>query len=414
MTTLLLTGIGRLCTMAKDGDDGVLADAEVVARAGRIAWIGSAGQGRAQIPDGEVFERLDCGGRAVLPGLVDAHTHLVFGGDRAAEFALRSSGVSYEEIARQGGGIRSTVRATRAASEDDLVAAARPRLDAMLRRGVTCVEIKSGYGLDLETELKMLRVARRLGGEHPIAVKTTFLGAHTVPPEYEGRADAYVDHVCADMIPAVAAEGLADFCDVFCETVAFSVEQTRRVLSAGLEAGLVPKLHSEQLHRTGGTRLGVELGAASVDHLEFANDEDIAALADSKRTTAVLLPGATLYLGLSDWAPARRLLDAGVPVALSTDCNPGSCMCDDLPLMTTLACTRLKMSPLEALRAVTAGGAAALDLEDERGRIVTGLAADFVVLDTTHEEQWPYRFGRIDPFAVIANGNVEWGPGRAG
>ncbi|MFT7622064.1 MAG: imidazolonepropionase [Myxococcota bacterium] len=406
--TLLLTGIGRLVTMAANQTvaDGTRLDVELIARDGRIAWIGPAGQGRAQIQAEEIFEALDCGGRAVLPGMVDAHTHLVFGGDRAAEFALRSSGVSYETISEQGGGIRSTVRATRAADPEALVEAARPRLDTMLSRGVTTVEIKSGYGLDVETELKMLRVARRLGETHAMNVVTTFLGAHTIPPEFAGNADGYVDLVVNEMIPAVAEEGLATFCDVFCETVAFSVAQTRRVLEAGIAHGLIPKLHSEQLHRTGGTALGAELGAASVDHLEFANEADIRALADSGQTTAVLLPGATLYLGLNDWAPARALLDAGVTVALSTDCNPGSCMCDDLPLMTTLACTRLGMSPHEALRAVTSGGAAALNLEAERGRAEEGLIADLQVLDCKDEVQLPYRFGRIPPYAVIAQGKI--------
>ncbi len=393
------------------GPGGVITDAQVLARDGVIAWIGSTSDAAPVLQD-EVVERLHCQGRAVLPGLVDAHTHLVFGGDRAGEFAQRASGVSYEDISRAGGGIKSTVKATRAASEDALTQAALPRLDAMLGRGVTCVEIKSGYGLDLETELKMLRVARRLDQAHPIHIVSTFLGAHTLPPEYAGRGDSYVELVCQEMIPAVAEAGLATFCDVFCETVAFSVDQTRRVLEAGLAHGLTPKLHSEQLHRTGGTALGVELGAASIDHLEFASDEDIQALADSKRTTAVLLPGATLFLGLNVWAPARRLLDAGVQVALSTDCNPGSCMCDDLPLMTTLACTRLKMSPDEALAAVTLGAASALGQAEQRGSIELGKVADLVVLGTDAEIDLPYRFGRVEPHAVVVGGRVVRGPGR--
>ncbi len=409
MSATLLVGIGRLCTM---GPQGILEDAEVLIRDGRVAWIGGAGRHPAA-PDGEVFERLDCQGRAVLPGFVDSHTHLVFGGDRASEFALRSCGVSYEEIARKGGGIKSTVAATRAASEDLLTQAALPRLDAMLARGVTCVEIKSGYGLDTAAELKMLRVAKRLQAEHPIEVVSTFLGAHTVPAEFAGKRAAYVDLVCEEMIPAAAEAGLARFCDVFCEEVAFTVAQTRRVLETGLKYGLLPKLHSEQLHHTGGTALGVELGAVSVDHLECASPADIQALADSKRTAAVLLPGATLFLGLDVWAPARALLDAGVEVALSTDCNPGSCMCDDLPLMTTLACTRLGMAPHEALRAITAGAAAALGLASERGALEVGKAGDCVVLDAVDEVQLPYRFGRIDPFAVVVGGRIVAGPGRA-
>lgn len=406
--TLLLTGIGRLCTMS---DAGCIEGAQLLTRQGRIAWIGSPSDS-PPIAEGEVVETLDCGGRAVLPGLVDCHTHVIFGGDRAHEFARRSAGTSYEEIAKQGGGIRSTVIATRGAGEDALVEAALPRLDAMLRRGVTTIEIKSGYGLDLETELRMLRAARRLGGEHPIRVVTTFLGAHTTPAEYAGRRDDYVSLVCEEMIPAVAQEGLADFCDVFCEEVAFDLAQSRKVLETGLAHGMRPKLHSEQLHRTGGTSLGVELGAISVDHLEQVDDQDIRALADSGNTTAVLLPGATLYLGLDTWAPARRLLDAGVPVALATDCNPGSCMCDDLPLMTTLACTRLGMSPQEALWSITAGAAQALALGEDRGTLEPGRAADLLVLDAEHEVQLPYRFGAVLPFAVIVQGRVALGPGR--
>lgn len=408
MSTLLLTGIGRLCTL--DGQNSAIEGAQLLIRRGRIVWIGTPGD-TAPIETDEVVEVLPCGGRVVLPGFVDCHTHLVFGGDRAHEFGLRASGVPYEDIARQGGGIRSTVADTRAADESTLLELGRKRLDAMLARGVTCVEIKSGYGLELETELKMLRVARALDASHPIAIKTTFLGAHTVPAEFAGRTDAYLDHVVDDMLPRVADEGLADFCDVFCETVAFDVAQSRRVLEAGQAWGLIPKVHAEQLHHTGGTALGVELGAASVDHLEHITDADIEALAGS-RTTAVLLPGATLYLGLNDWAPARRLLDAGVSVALATDMNPGSCMCDDLPLMTTLACTRLGMSPQEALRGITIEAARALRCDTERGSLEVGKFGDCVVLEATHEVQLPYRFGAVRPFAVVAAGRVVVGPGR--
>ena len=404
----LLSGIGRLVTM--EPDLGVVEDAQVLLEQGRIVWIG---HGSEEVPSshGAVRHHLDCGGRAVLPALVECHTHLVFGGDRADEFGLRSSGVSYEEIAKRGGGIRSTVRATRAASLDELVEAALPRVDAMLERGVTCVEVKSGYGLDLETELRMLRAARRLSELRPVRIVGTFLGAHTVPPEFHDRREAYLDRVCEEMIPAVAAEGLAAFCDVFCERGVFSVEESRRVLETGAKHGLVPKVHAEQLHHTGGTALGVALGAASVDHLERVTDDDVRLLARSGRTTAVLLPGATLYLGMDVWAPARKLLDAGVDVALSTDCNPGSCMCDDLPLMTTLGCTRLSMSPAEALRGVTLSAARALGLGAERGSIRVGKAADLLVVGAEHEQQIPYRFGRVRPFAVVSGGEIVRGPG---
>lgn len=407
-TTTHIVGIGRLCTM--DPDLGVIEQGQLLVRNGRFDWVGRAGD-LPPIDAGEAFERVDCGGRVALPGLIDCHTHLVFGGDRADEFSLRASGVSYEEVARRGGGIRATVRATRAASARELAAAASGRLDAMLRRGVTCVEIKSGYGLDLETELKMLRVARILGESHPVHVVPTFLGAHTVPPEARS-AEHYVDEVINEMLPQVALEQLADFCDVFCEEGAFTIAQSRRVLEAGLRHGLRPKVHAEQLHRTGATALGVELGAVSVDHLEQASEADIRRLAEYGDTTAVLLPGATLYLGLDDWAPARRLLDAGVRVALSTDCNPGSCMCDHLPLMTTLACTRLGMSPGEALEAITLGAAWALGIQAERGSITPGKVADLLVLDATNEAALPYRFGNVAPHVVLAQGRVVIGPAR--
>jgi imidazolonepropionase len=409
MSALLLTDIGRLVTM---GDDGrVLTDSTVLARNGQIAWIGEADE-PPPLYDDEVVEVLNCRGRAVLPGLVDCHTHLIFGGDRSDEFARRSAGESYESIAKEGGGIQSTVRATRNATLEQLVEAALPRLDAMLGRGVTCVEVKSGYGLDLHTEIKMLRAAAYLNEHHPITVISTFLGAHTLPQEFATRRTAYLDLVCNEMLPAVADEGLASFCDVFCEEGVFTVAETERVLRAGIDLGLRPKLHAEQLHRIGGTQLAVSMGAVSVDHLEQADAADVQALADSESTVAVLLPGATLFLGMSDWAPARELLDAGVTVALATDCNPGSCMCDDLPLMTTLGCTRLGMSPAETLRAVTSGAAAALGLAEERGRLSVGCAADFWVPDVMDEAQIPYRFGRVGSFAVVAGGRVLVGPGR--
>jgi len=393
-----------------DNEDTIHHSAQLMVREGRVAWIGSDTD-QPPIEENEVVERLDCGGRVVLPGFVDAHTHLVFGGDRADEFARRSGGESYESIAASGGGIQSTVVATRAASEEELVRAALPRLDAMLAKGVTTVEIKSGYGLDWETEHKMLRVIRFLREHHPMHVCATFLGAHTVPAEHRKNRDQYIDMVCEEMIPRVAEEGLAEFCDVFCEEGVFTVDETRQILEKGRAVGLRPKVHGEQLHRTGATQLAVSLGAVSVDHLERANEEDIAALAAQQQTTAVLLPGATLYLGWNDWAPARALLDAGVRVAIATDCNPGSCMCDDLPLMTTLACTRLGLSPHEALRAITRGGAHALGCGDTRGLLSVGSVADLVVLDTDNESHLPYRFGRVAPYAVLCSGQVVVAPG---
>ena len=405
----LLTNIAELSTMV--GDSPPQQNVDLLAQDDQILWFGPSSE-RPDIPRDALVEALDCTGKAALPGLVDSHTHLVFGHHRADEFALRVAGASYEEIAAAGGGIRSTVAWTRQWSEEQLLAAALTRLDAMLHRGVTCVEVKSGYGLDMETELKMLRVIRRCNEVHPIEVVATFLGAHTVPAEFKGAADRYLDVVVNEMLPAVAEEGLARFCDVFCEKGVFTVAQARRVLDAGAALGLKPKLHAEQLHRTGATQLGVELGATSVDHLEFASDEDIRSLADSGQTAAVLLPGATLFLGLKTWAPARRLLDAGVPVALSTDCNPGSCMCDDLPLMTTLGCTQLGMSPAEALRAVTYGAAVATGEAHRRGSIEVGKRADIAILDAESAVQMPYRFGRVPLHGLVIGGEITLGPGR--
>jgi len=408
MSALLLTSIGRLVTM--DDADNIFTDSQILIRDGKVAWMGSESES-APIDDDEMVERLDCGGRTVLPGYVDAHTHLVFGGDRADEFARRSAGESYESIAAGGGGIQSTVRATRKASAEDLVRSAWPRLNAMLNKGVTTVEIKSGYGLDWPTERKMLHVIRTLQETHPINIVATFLGAHTIPLEYRDQRERYIDTVCNEMIPAVGEEGLAEFCDVFCEEGVFSVDETRHILSQGRAAGLGLKVHGEQLYRTGATQLAVEMEAVSVDHLERINESDIEALANHTNTTAVLLPGATLFLGWDDWAPARQLLDAGARVALATDCNPGSCMCDDLPLMTTLACTRLGMSPHEALHAITRGGAHALDCGDTRGHVRVGAQGDLVVLDDFHEEQVPYRFGQVPPYSVICAGELAIGPG---
>ncbi len=393
-----------------DDADNIFENKQLLIRNGVIDWIGDDTDS-APIQREEIVERLDCGGRVVLPGYVDAHTHLVFGGDRADEYARRSAGESYEEIAAAGGGIQSTVRATRSASSEELLRSAWSRLNAMMNKGVTTVEIKSGYGLDWKTERKMLRVVRTLQETHPMNIMATFLGAHTVPSEFQSNRDGYIDAVCEEMIPAVAEEGLADFCDVFCERGVFSLGETRRILEQARGAGLQLKLHGEQLHRTGATQLAVEMGAVSVDHLERANESDIEALASQTQTTAVLLPGATLFLGWNDWAPARSLIDAGAHVALATDCNPGSCMCDDLPLMTTLACSRLGLSPHEALRAITRGGAHALNCGESRGLVKMGAQADLVVLDAPHEEQLPYRFGQVPPYSVICGGQLVKGPG---
>jgi len=409
--------IGVLYTMeptlaAEPADDaaraaGRIGDAVVVAdEAGRVVAVGPRGALPASSGAGE--RRVDLGSAAVLPGLVESHTHLVYGGDRLRDFTERTSGVTYEDIARRGGGIQTTVRATRAASEDELAEAALGRLDALLGGGVTTVEVKSGYGLDTESELKMLRVVRRLRREHPADLVATFLGAHTVPTAFGVTRESYLDELVHEMLPAVAAEGLAEFCDVFCEETAFSVAESRRVLLAGCEHGLRPKLHADQRTNGGGALLAAEVGAVSADHLDQVDEAGIRALA-AAGTTAVLLPGATLYLGGTRHAPARALRAAGVPVALSTDCNPGSAPTTHLFLMATLGCVQLGLSPVEALRAVTVEAARALGREREVGTLRPGALADLVVLRGRAPEEAVYELAGRPVRAVYKRARLVFG-----
>ncbi len=397
---------------AAQSDLGIVQDGAVaVGEDGRILAVGSTDHVRAAVDlavDGRV---IDASGLAVLPGFVDPHTHAVFAGDRVEEFARRLEGADYLEILAGGGGILSTVRATRAASVARLEERARGYLDEMLRHGTTTVEIKSGYGLSTEDELKMLRVASSLGRQGPQRVVATFLGAHAVPPEYRDHPDAYVDLVVEAMIPAVAAEGLARFCDVFCERGAFSVEQSRRVLEAGLEHGLAPKIHAEQKSSLGGARLAAALGAVSADHLEHATEEDVAALAEAG-TVAVLLPGAALMLMETTWAPARRLIEAGVPVALATDFNPGSCPILSMPLILGLACLRRLLTPAEAVVAATLNAAYAVGLGQEVGSLEAGKRADLAILDAPSHQHLAYWFGRNLVRTVVKDGRVVWDRGE--
>jgi imidazolonepropionase len=370
----------------------------VALEAGKVAYVGDLpGLG----PVSDTVPRLDARGGLVTPGLVDPHTHIVFAGDRSGEYARRATGTSYLEIAAEGGGIAATMRATREADLDTLVALATPRLDRMLSNGVTTAEVKSGYGLDLETELRMLRAIRALDAAHPVELVPTFLGAHTVPPDRKHAA--YLDDVVSRMLPAVAAEGLAEFCDVFVERGAFSIAEAERVLTAGLDHGLRPKLHADQLSAGGGAELAGRIGAVSADHLEYTSEAGIEALARAG-TVAVLLPGAALFLGADDRAPARRLVDAGVRVALSTDCNPGTCMTDNLLLMLTLGMSRLGLSPREVLEAVTVHAARAIGREDVAGTLQVGRPADLVVFDVPSHRHLPYHFGAPHARLVLKGG----------
>ena len=346
---------------------------------GRVAWTGPASEAPAA---GEVR---DLGGRLVTPGLIDCHTHVVHGGHRAAEFALRLSGASYEEVARAGGGILSTVAATRALDEDALLLAALPRVDAMIAGGVAMVEVKSGYGLDLETELRMLRAARRIAAARPVRVRTSFLGAHARPP---GAAD-YLEGTCIPALRAAHAEGLVDAVDGFCEGIAFSAEEIGRLFDVAEELGLPVRLHAEQLSRSGGARLAAARGALSADHLEHADAGDAAAMA-AAGTVAVLLPGAFHTLRETRAPPVEALRAAGVPMAVATDCNPGSSPMTSLPLAMNMACTLFGLTPEEALRGVTVHAAAALGLADA-GRIAPGLRADLAIWEAADPEELAYR-----------------------
>jgi imidazolonepropionase len=373
----------------------LISDAAIAVSGDRITWIGP----RAEAPAGP---QTDLGGRLVTPALIDCHTHAVHGGHRASEFEMRLQGASYEAVARAGGGIVSTVRATRAASEDDLVASALPRVDAMLAGGTGTIEIKSGYGLDTDTELRMLRAARRVATLRPVTVRTSFLGAHAVPQEYAGRADAYIDDVCIPALRAAQAEGLADAVDGFCEGIAFDANQITRVFDVAASLGLPVKLHAEQLSNIGGATLAARHGALSADHLEYLDDAGIAALAKAG-TVAVILPGAFYTLRETQAPPIAALRAAGVPMAVATDMNPGSSPMTSLPLAMNMACTLFRMTPEEALAGATVHAARALGLSD-RGALAASLRADLAVWDADTPAELSYRIGATPLFARYHGG----------
>jgi len=377
-----------IATLADDSGFGVIEAGAIVMQGARIEWVGEEADLPVVYAD---HPRTDLGGRLVTPGLIDCHTHVVFGGNRAAEFELRLNGASYEEVARAGGGIVSTVRATRAASEADLLADALTRVDALIAEGVSLIEVKSGYGLDLETELKMLRVARAIGDARPVDIRTSFLGAHAAPADYKGRDDAYIDAVAIPALRAAHAEGLVDAVDGFCEGIAFDTKQIARVFDVARELGLPLKLHAEQLSNIGGTALAARYGALSADHVEYASEADARALAASG-TVAVLLPGAFYTLRETRSPPVQAFRDHGVPMALATDCNPGSSPLTSLLLTMNMGCTLFRMTPLEALLGVTAHAAQALGARD-RGRIIAGLRADLAVWDVEAPAELAYRIG---------------------
>ncbi|MDF3160324.1 imidazolonepropionase [Pseudomonas proteolytica] len=388
----------HIATMAQ-GEYSIIKDGAMVTAGTLIEWIGP----RAELPSGDYGQTHDLQGAWVTPGLIDCHTHTVFGGNRSGEFEQRLQGVSYAEIAAAGGGIASTVRATRAATEDELFDSSRKRLRSLLRDGVTTVEIKSGYGLDLANERKMLRVARRLGRELPVSVRATCLAAHALPPEYKDRADDYIEHICNEMLPALAAEGLVDAVDAFCEYLAFSTEQVERVFKVAQRLGLPVKLHAEQLSSLHGSSLAARYQALSADHLEFMTEEDAIAMAASG-TVAVLLPGAFYFLRETQLPPMDALRKHGVKIAIASDLNPGTSPALSLRLMLNMACTLFRMTPEEALAGATRHAATALGMGDTHGSLEVGKVADFVAWQIDRPADLAYWLGGELDKRVVRHG----------
>jgi imidazolonepropionase len=415
MAELLIHGLGELATALgsspRRGPEQRqvlrLRDAEVLCRDGRIAFAGTADERRRQLGELPGVERLDGRGGTLVPGFVDPHTHLPWAGSREEEFAARLAGKTYQEIAAGGGGILSTVAATRRASEEELVGAIRRRLDLMLAWGTTTAEAKSGYGLSLDGELKQLRAIRRAAEAHAVDLVPTLLAAHEVPPEARHDRARFLDLVCGEIVPAVAAAGLARFCDVFCERGVFDAAESRRVLAAGVRHGLAPRLHADEFADSGGAELAAELGALSADHLIAVSAAGIEALA-AAGVTAVLLPGTSFFLMQHRYAPARRLIEAGVPVALATDCNPGSSHTESMPMVVVLAVFELGLSIEESLTAATLNAACCLGLGEEIGSIEVGKRADLVLLGLPNLLHLAYHYGINPVAAVIKRGSVAW------
>jgi imidazolonepropionase len=409
---LALINIKQLVTVAANGKRmkkgsemsslSIIENAAVLVENEHITWLGKMEE--LSMSSMKETDVLDCMDKVVMPGFVDSHTHLVFAGSREDEFALRSTGATYQEIASKGGGILSTMNAVREAPKKELKKSARRWVNAMLQHGTTAVEIKSGYGLNMENEIKMLEAINELNTEEMITIVSTFLGAHAVPPEYRDRRQEYVTEIIDRMIPYVGAKKLATFCDVFCEENYFDLEQSRAILSQAKQFGMLPKLHAEELSSMGSAELAVSMGAVSADHLEQISPRGIEALAGSD-VVATLLPGVSFFLD-HPHAPARSLIDAGAAVALASDFNPGSCMSYSMPMMMTIACTQMHMSPAEAISASTLNAAAALNLSGEVGSIENGKKADMIVLDIPNYKFLPYHFGENHVWKVVKSGVV--------
>lgn len=392
-------------------DLGLVSDGAVAASEGLIVAVGTTDEVIAAISVGPQTTIIDARNMVVMPGFVDPHTHPVFAGSREEEFELRIKGASYQEIAASGGGIRSSVRSLRQATYEQLIELARPRLDRMLSFGITTAEAKSGYGLSLTDELKSLEAISQLNKEHPLDLIPTFLGAHEVPDEFRQDRQEYIRLIREEMIPQVAERKLAEFCDIFCEQGVFDVAESREILTAAKEAGLKLKLHADELAASGGSVLAAELGAISADHLVFVDERGIRAMAGAG-VIPVLLPGTTFSLGLDRYAPARRMIEAGLPVALATDLNPGSCLTESMPMIITLACLGMKMTAAEAITAATINAACAVDRGDSLGSLEPGRRADLVIWDMDNYKVLPYHFGVNLVDTVIKSGRVVYRQGR--
>jgi imidazolonepropionase len=413
--SLLIAGASQLLTLRgrgpRRGDSlsslGLVNDGALLVRDGLIAALGTRAE-LEKLPEARAAERLDLGGRVALPGFVDSHTHLIHAASRAEEYELKIAGASYEEIARKGGGILNSVKKLRAVTSEALKKRAHAALKLFAAYGTTTLEAKSGYGLDVASELKILRLHKELAAEQPLEIASTFLGAHVVPAEFRGKAggvERYIKLIEENLLPHIGEGRLAEFCDVFCDRGAFSVEQSKRVLQAGRQWGLAPRLHAEQLSRTGAARLAILLRAASCDHLEQVNKSDIQALGKSE-TVATLLPGCDFHLGLEQYAPARALIDAGAIVSLATDYNPGTSPTLSMPMILSLACTQLRMTPAEAITAATINAAYALRREKSIGSLEVGKQADIAVFEVADYREIPYYFGVNHCWMTVKRGRV--------
>jgi len=406
---LIIKNAEELLTLSPSSKEesglGIIRKGAITVKEGKIFWIGKTEELPKKFGLGKDGQEIDATGKVVMPGLIDSHTHLIFAGSREKEFEQRIQGLSYLEIAERGGGILSTVEATRKASFDELLLLGKKRLDRMLSKGVTTIEAKSGYGLSLQDEMKILKVMKALQEVHPIEIVPTFLGAHTIPREFRDARTRYIDLLTKEMIPRVAQERLAEFCDVFCEEKAFTLEESKKILETGKGYGLKPKIHADQLSPGGGAELAAEVNAFSADHLEHVSQTGIERMAE-KGVTAVLLPGANFFLSMKKFPPAREMIQKGVYVSLATDLNPGSSMTESLPLMMTMGCTMYKMVPKEVIQGTTIHAARSMGRENEIGSLEVGKQADILLLAIPNYRYLPYHFGVDHVEVVIKKGRI--------